>query len=184
MGIAIADEALSRGAKVILICGPSSVKSAEGVMRIDVTGADEMFKAVKKYFSGSHIAIHAAAVADYRPAQRANQKIKKKDAALTIELEPTTDILKWCGEHKSKKQFLVGFALETENEIENARKKIRSKHLDLIVLNSLNDKGAGFAYDTNKVTLIGSNNKLARFELKSKQAVATDILDAVAKTIA
>ncbi|HCA82314.1 MAG TPA: bifunctional phosphopantothenoylcysteine decarboxylase/phosphopantothenate--cysteine ligase CoaBC [Flavobacteriales bacterium] len=184
MGIAIADEALSRGAKVILICGPSSVKSAEGVMRIDVTGADEMFKAVKKYFSGSHIAIHAAAVADYRPAQRASQKIKKKDAALTIELEPTTDILKWCGEHKSKKQFLVGFALETENEIENARKKIRSKHLDLIVLNSLNDKGAGFAYDTNKVTLIGSNNKLARFELKSKQAVATDILDAVAKTIA
>ncbi|HRE98455.1 MAG TPA: bifunctional phosphopantothenoylcysteine decarboxylase/phosphopantothenate--cysteine ligase CoaBC, partial [Flavobacteriales bacterium] len=164
MGIAIADEALSRGAKVILICGPSSVKSAEGVMRIDVTGADEMFKAVKKYFSGSHIAIHAAAVADYRPAQRASQKIKKKDAALTIELEPTTDILKWCGEHKSKKQFLVGFALETENEIENARKKIRSKHLDLIVLNSLNDKGAGFAYDTNKVTLIGSNNKLARFE--------------------
>lgn len=184
MGIAIADEALSRGAKVILICGPSSVKSAEGVMRIDVTGADEMFKAVKKYFSGSHIAMHAAAVADYRPAQRASQKIKKKDAALTIELEPTTDILKWCGEHKSKKQFLVGFALETENEIENARKKIRSKHLDLIVLNSLNDKGAGFAYDTNKVTLIGSNNKLARFELKSKQAVATDVLDAVAKTIA
>ncbi|MFN3342910.1 MAG: bifunctional phosphopantothenoylcysteine decarboxylase/phosphopantothenate--cysteine ligase CoaBC [Flavobacteriales bacterium] len=184
MGIAIADEALSRGAKVILICGPSSVKSAEGVMRINVTGAEEMFKAVKKYFSGSHIAIHAAAVADYRPAQRARQKIKKKDAALTIELEPTTDILKWCGEHKSKKQFLVGFALETENEIENARKKIRSKHLDLIVLNSLNDKGAGFAYDTNKVTLIGSNNKLARFELKSKQAVATDIMDAIAKTIA
>lgn len=184
MGIAIADEALSRGAKVILICGPSSVKSAEGVMRIDVTGAEEMFKAVKKYFSGSHIAIHTAAVADYRPAQRASQKIKKKDASLTIELEPTTDILKWCGEHKTKKQFLVGFALETENEIENARKKIRSKHLDLIVLNSLNDKGAGFAYDTNKVTLIGSNNKLARFELKSKQAVATDILDAVAKTIA
>lgn len=181
MGIALAELAAQWGAEVVLVCGPSSLSSSASIKRIDVRSAEEMYKAASLHFSQSDVAIFSAAVADYRPKNRAAQKMKKKDALLQIELEPTTDILKTLGEKKKKKQILVGFALETEHEVENARKKIRTKNLDLIVLNSLNDKGAGFGYDTNKVTLIDRNNKMVSFELKSKQEVAGDVLRAVLK---
>lgn len=183
MGIAIAELAASWGAEVHLVCGPSFVESSSAVHRINVRFAAEMYKEVNRLFPSSDVAILSAAVADYRPKSVAGKKIKKADAVLNIELEPTADILKSLGEKKKKNQFLVGFALETDHEIENAKKKIKSKNLDLIVLNSLNDKGAGFGYDTNKITLIDRNNKMVRFELKSKQEVAADILNAIVKNI-
>lgn len=183
MGIAIAELAASWGAEVHLVCGPSFVESSSAVHRINVRSAAEMYKEVNRLFPSSDVAILSAAVADYRPKSVAGKKIKKADAVLNIELEPTADILKSLGEKKKKNQFLVGFALETDHEIENAKKKIKSKNLDLIVLNSLNDKGAGFGFDTNKITLIDRNNKMVRFELKSKQEVAADILNAIVKNI-
>ena len=133
-----------------------------------------MFEAVEKVYPDCDIAIGAAAVADYRPKEIADQKIKKSDQEFAIQLERTTDILKWMGEHK-KQQFLVGFALETQNEEENAKGKLKRKNLDLIVLNSLNDKGAGFKGKTNKVSLINHKFEVKPFELKSKAEVAQDI---------
>lgn len=183
MGVALAEKAASMGAEVTLVLGPSSVpvinKSIEVVR---VTSANEMYEAVHQVFDTADIAIFSAAVADYSPSQVATEKIKKKDSSLTITLEKTKDILASAGAIKTQ-QFLVGFALETENELENAKKKLEKKNLDLIVLNSLRDKGAGFRGDTNKVTLVDKDNKLTPFEVKSKADVATDILEHIIKKI-
>ena len=176
MGFAIAKAAANLGAEVILISGPTHQTIQHSlVKRIDVVSAEDMFKAVHHYFKEVNVAILSAAVADYKPKNVANQKIKKASATLTMELTPTKDILASLGEIKEH-QFLVGFALETENEIENAKSKIKKKNLDAIVLNSLQDKGAGFATNTNKITIIDKDLNSKMFELKSKDEVAADIL--------
>ena len=176
MGYAIAAAAAQLGASVTLVSGPSSLEmNHSGVQLVRVTSAKEMYDAAHEVYEACDVAILSAAVADYRPATVANQKIKKKDSELTIQLEKTDDILASLGKLKQQ-QFLVGFALETQNELENAKTKLQKKNLDLIVLNSLNDKGAGFGTDTNKVTFITRDNKVIPFEVKSKQEVANDIL--------
>lgn len=176
MGFDIALQAAKMGAEVVLISGPTHLRlDITQVTLIPVVSAKEMFEACHQYYQDMDVAIAAAAVADYRPKNVALQKIKKDDAALSITLEKTDDILASLGQQKTK-QFLIGFALETENEIENAKLKIQKKNLDLIVLNSLNDKGAGFAQPTNKVTFIDRNFKVEPMELKSKEAVAFDIV--------
>ncbi|NND64093.1 MAG: bifunctional phosphopantothenoylcysteine decarboxylase/phosphopantothenate--cysteine ligase CoaBC [Flavobacteriaceae bacterium] len=175
MGYAIAETAANLGAIVTLISGPTSLEiNNANINKVNVTSASEMYEAVHKVYSETDIAILSAAVADYKPATIADQKIKKKEGSLTIQLEKTKDILASLGAEK-KNQFLVGFALETENELENAKTKLQKKNLDLIVLNSLNDKGAGFGTDTNKVTFVTAHNKVIPFEVKSKQEVAMDI---------
>ena len=179
MGYDIAFEAAQMGANVTLISGPSNQQIKHHLVElIKVTSAEEMYNACYARFSSVDVAIAAAAVADYRPKNVAAQKIKKNDSAFTIELEKTKDILASLGEIK-KKQFLIGFALETENEIENAKNKIKKKNLDLIVLNSLNDEGAGFGKLTNKVTFIDKNFAIEPLDLKSKEAVAKDIIQKV-----
>ncbi|TVZ55417.1 phosphopantothenoylcysteine decarboxylase/phosphopantothenate--cysteine ligase [Lutibacter sp. Hel_I_33_5] len=179
MGFAIAKAAANLGAEVILITGPSHQKVQHSfIKRVDVTSAEEMYTAAHTYFSDVDIAILSAAVADFKPKNVAHQKIKKKDATLTIELEKTKDILASLGAIK-KEQFLVGFALETNNEIVNAKGKLERKNLDAIVLNSLQDKGAGFATDTNKITIIDKNLNEKAFQLKSKAAVAVDIMNEI-----
>lgn len=179
MGIDIANQAANLGAKVTLVLGPTHLTCDNSrVEVIRVSNAASMFDTVQKYFAQSDVAIAAAAVADYRPKHRHEQKMKKKDGELSIALERTTDILKWMGEHK-KQQFLVGFALETQNEIENAKGKLERKNLDLIVLNSLNDKGAGFKGETNKVTFIKASGEIKPFDLKSKKEVALDIINEI-----
>lgn len=179
MGFAIANAAANLGAEVILISGPSNQQIKHSfVNRINVVSADDMYKECHKYFKEVDIAILSAAVSDYKPKNIADQKIKKKDSSLTMELTPTKDILASLGEIKEH-QFLVGFALETNNEIENAKGKIKRKNLDAIVLNSLQDKGAGFATNTNKITIIDKNLNEKPFELKSKVEVAKDILNEI-----
>ncbi|MFC5196001.1 bifunctional phosphopantothenoylcysteine decarboxylase/phosphopantothenate--cysteine ligase CoaBC [Bizionia hallyeonensis] len=179
MGFEIAKAAANLGAEVILISGPTHQKLAHSfVTIIPVTSADEMYNAAHSFFKTVDIAILAAAVADYKPKIAATEKIKKKEKTLSLELEKTKDILASLG-HIKEKQFLVGFALETNNEIENAKGKLKAKNLNLIVLNSLKDKGAGFKSDTNKVTLINRNETITTFDLKSKEAVAVDILNAI-----
>ena len=176
MGYDIAYEAAQLGANVILVSGPSNQTINHHLVElIKVTSAQEMYEACHLNFSKVDVAIAAAAVADYRPKNVASQKIKKNDSTLTIELEKTKDILASLGEQK-KNQFLIGFALETENEIDNAKLKIQKKNLDLIVLNSLNDIGAGFRKPTNKVTFIDKNFSIEPKELKSKEDVAKDII--------
>ena len=183
MGFEIAKTAANLGAEVFLIAGPSHQKIKHSfIHRIDVKSAQEMYDACHKYYADVDIAILSAAVADYRPKNVATQKIKKKDSALVIELEPTKDILKSLGEAK-KQQLLVGFALETNNEVENAKRKITKKNLDLIILNSLQDKGAGFATDTNKITIIDADFNQKPFELKSKRAVSVDIVNEIINKI-
>lgn len=183
MGFALAENAANLGAEVYLITGPTSQKlQHSSVEIIPVSSAEDMYKAAHRYFADMDIAILSAAVADYKPKNVASQKIKKKDASLEIALEPTKDILASLGVIK-KDQFLVGFALETENELENATSKLIRKNLDGIVLNSLNDKGAGFATNTNKVTFIDSNQNVIPFELKSKDEVAKDILNEIIQRI-
>ena len=179
MGFAIANAAANLGAEVVLISGPSHQQIKHNfVRRVDVISAEEMYNAAHQYFNEVDIAILAAAVADYKPKNIANQKIKKKAASLSMELAPTKDILASLGAIK-KQQFLVGFALETNNEIENAKGKIKRKNLDAIVLNSLRDKGAGFATNTNKITIIDKDFNEKTFELKSKTAVAKDIINEI-----
>ncbi|CAL2107345.1 Cysteine/Cysteine sulfinic acid decarboxylase [Tenacibaculum sp. 190524A02b] len=179
MGFEIAKTAANLGAEVFLVSGPSHQKvNHSSISRINVTSAEDMYQACHKFFEDMDVAILSAAVADYRPKNIANQKIKKKEASLTIELEPTKDILKSLGEIK-KHQLLVGFALETNNELENAKGKIQRKNLDLIVLNSLRDKGAGFATDTNKITIIDADLNQKGFELKSKKEVSKDIINEI-----
>ena len=176
MGFAIAKAAANLGAAVHLITGPTKEKIHHSfIQRVDVVSAQEMYDAVHEVFKESNIAIFSAAVADYKPKNQVDQKIKKADASLALELTPTPDILASVGKIKTN-QYLVGFALETNNEFENAKKKITSKNLDAIVLNSLNDKGAGFASNTNKITIIDKNFKSEVYNLKSKDEVAQDIL--------
>ena len=181
MGIAIANEALRRGGEVLLIHGPGVDTSflSERIITKPVSSASEMYDAVISASADQNICVMAAAVADYTPSMPESEKIKKSDIRSTIELAPTTDILKVLGTKKSKGQILVGFALETENELANAQKKLRSKNLDLIVLNSLRDEGAGFNTDTNKITIIDADNEVTGFDLKSKSEVASDILDKI-----
>ena len=176
MGFAIAEAAGNLGAEVKLISGPVSLSIEHRLVEmISVTSAKEMYDAVHLYFNDCDVAILSAAVADYRPAEFSSEKIKKKEDSLVLNLEKTQDILASLGEAK-KKQLLVGFALETQNELENAKTKLKKKNLDLIVLNSLRDKGAGFKTDTNKVTLITKDNKIIPFPVKTKKEVAIDIL--------
>ncbi len=179
MGIELAKVAANLGADVNLVLGPSAIKiSHKGIHVINVISAQQMYEAVVSLYKNCDIAIASAAVADYRPKKISDQKIKKKETEFSIELERTKDILKWMGVEK-KEQFLVGFALETENEEENAKNKLKNKNLDLIVLNSLNDKGAGFKGLTNKVSLINHKLEIKSFDLKTKSKVAQDIFDEI-----
>ena len=179
MGFDIAECAAQLGATVTLISGPTTLQvQSKNIALVRVTSAAEMYAACHQYYPEVDVAICAAAVADYKPKFTADQKIKKSESTLTLELEKTKDILASLGQSKEN-QFLIGFALETENEIENAKLKIQKKNLDLIVLNSLQDKGAGFATATNKVTFIDKNFDIEAMPLKSKEAVATDIINKV-----
>ena len=179
MGFAIAKEVADLGAEVFLVSGPSYQQIQHlFIKRIDVVSAEEMYNAVHQIFNNIDIAILSAAVADYKPKNIATQKIKKKTVTLQLELEPTKDILASLGEIKNK-QFLVGFALETNNELENAISKLKHKNLDLIVLNSLQDTGAGFATDTNKITIIDKKLNIKEFKLKPKNIVAKDIINKI-----
>lgn len=185
MGIAIAEELANQGAEVTLVCGPTSLKTENtAINRIDIISAEELYMASVKAFKTADIAVLSAAVADYKPAAVANQKIKKANGTKNIELVPTKDTLQELGKLKKPKQLLVGFALETQNEVAHAKEKIKKKNLDFIVLNSLNDKGAGFKTDTNKITVIDKHNKLQQFELKSKTEVAKDIIEVIKKSLA
>ena len=179
MGFDIAESAANYGAEVILISGPTHLNTINPVINlIRVTSAKEMYDACHEHFNSVDVAICAAAVADYKPKFVAEQKIKKEEATLTIELEKTQDILASLGKIKQN-QFLIGFALETENEIENAKLKIQKKNLDLIVLNSLQDEGAGFGKATNKITFINKDFIVEPMDLKSKELVANDIMNKV-----
>ena len=179
MGYDIADRAAALGAKVFLVSGPTHCRpSYEAIQVIPVVSSQEMYQACVDLFPNVDAAIAAAAVADYRPKNVADQKIKKSADSFVIELEKTKDILATLGGIK-KHQILIGFALETENEIENAKVKIKKKNLDFIVLNSLQDEGAGFGKTTNKVTFIDKHFNIEPMELKSKTAVAIDIMDKV-----
>jgi phosphopantothenoylcysteine decarboxylase / phosphopantothenate---cysteine ligase len=176
MGFAIAGELAKHGAEVTLVTGPVSLPTPAGhIVRIDVISAIEMAEVVTGIFPSMDAAIMTAAVADYRPDKLHEQKIKKTENDFTINLVKNPDILEMLGKMKKPGQILAGFALETENEFENARKKLIAKNLDFIVLNSLKDKDAGFGVDTNKVTILDNNNDVSGFELKSKKLVAVDI---------
>ncbi|HCE55161.1 MAG TPA: bifunctional phosphopantothenoylcysteine decarboxylase/phosphopantothenate--cysteine ligase CoaBC [Lutibacter sp.] len=183
MGFELAKKAANLGANVFLITGTSNETVSHSLIkRIDVVSAEEMYQEVHKYFGAVDIAILSAAVADYKPTEIAINKIKKATDTITIELEKTKDILASLGKIK-KQQFLVGFALETNNELQNAITKLKSKNLDLIVLNSLQDKGAGFKKETNKVTIIDKFEKISEFSLKSKAEVAEDIFNVILNQI-
>lgn len=188
MGFALADECASRGAKVILIAGPTQQKTRyTSVERYDVESASQMFEAVKEKFPEADAAILSAAVADYTPEQVADEKIKReKTGEMTLALKPTQDIAAYLGSWKNnfplREKILVGFALETNNEETNALDKLNRKNLDFIVLNSLNDKGAGFQCDTNKVTIIDREGR-EEYPLKSKAEVAHDIVNHLAKVL-
>ncbi|ADV51505.1 bifunctional phosphopantothenoylcysteine decarboxylase/phosphopantothenate--cysteine ligase CoaBC [Cellulophaga sp. E16_2] len=179
MGFEIAKAAANLGAEVILVSGPSHLNVSHDLIQLTrVVSAEEMYTEVFKHFATADIAIAAAAVADYRPKTVAEQKIKKKAEDITITLVKNKDILFSMGQEK-KHQFLVGFALETENEIENAKGKLERKNLDAIVLNSLNDSGAGFGKKTNKISFIDKNSTIKAFELKTKADVAKDIMNEI-----
>ena len=183
MGFEIAKKAALLGAEIIYITGPSHYKTNDSrIKTIPVVSAHEMYTQVHSYFGSVDVAVLSAAVADYKPKNIATSKIKKSEATLSLELEKTKDILASLGAIKSN-QLLVGFALETHDEVDNAIKKLKSKNLDLIVLNSLNDEGAGFGGDTNKVTLIDKNLVQTVYPLKSKVSVATDIMTEIQKII-
>jgi len=179
MGYAIAEELYKRGAEVVLISGPVSIQlKSKAIQLINVESAEEMFGAAMEN-TNFDIAVLASAVADYSPVEVAAAKIKKSDGILDIKLKKTKDILLGLGNIKSEKQILVGFGLETNNEKENALKKLKEKNADLIVLNSLNDEGAGFKNDTNKVTIFTRDGKEKKFGIKSKDLVAKDIVDSI-----
>ena len=181
MGFSIANAAQKRGAKVQLVTGPVNLTTPDNVDRVDVVSANEMKKEIKKRFKDIDVLIMSAAVADYQPVKVADQKIKKKTNDLSIPLKKTPDILRDIAKIK-KKQIVIGFALETENEKKNAYNKLKHKNLDAIILNSLADKGAGFGHDTNKITLITPSDE-RNFELKSKDLVAEDILNFIEECI-
>jgi phosphopantothenoylcysteine decarboxylase / phosphopantothenate---cysteine ligase len=176
MGYAIADVLSGMGAEVFLISGPSQLAPPVQVQKfIAVNTADEMFNECIKLFAACDIAILSAAVADYKPDHKAGQKIKSGADDLTLTLKKNIDIAAHLGKLKNNRQMLVGFALETENALKNAVGKMKAKNFDFIVLNSLEDKSSGFGYDTNKITIIDSNNKITNFGLKKKSDVAIDI---------
>lgn len=182
MGIALALEAANQGAKVDLVLGPTSLEYKHAnITTYKIETAEQMYNQVDALFSDSDISIFAAAVADYSPEVVAENKIKKSGLDLSISLSKTTDILAEMGVRKKDKQFVVGFALETENELENAKSKLSRKKLDMIVLNSLNNKGAGFQHNTNKITIIDKANNITDFELKDKNEVAKDIINKIIK---
>lgn len=183
MGYALAEEADAQGADVTLISGPTHLNAPKGVKLIKVSSGREMYEAALAHYISTDINIFAAAVADYAPKTVAAQKIKKDDDEMNITLSKTIDIAKALGIEKKPGQFNVGFALETENELENAKGKIKKKNFDMIVLNSLNQAGAGFGYETNKITLIDKANNIQDFELKTKQEVAKDIIQAISEKI-
>jgi phosphopantothenoylcysteine decarboxylase/phosphopantothenate--cysteine ligase len=185
MGLAIATAFAAQGAEVILICGPGvqQLSNTSNINRIDVITASEMHQACVQQFKKADITIMAAAVADYKPAQTATQKIKKKGENLIIDLLKNPDILQDLGTKKTAKQLLIGFALETQNELEHAKDKLKRKNLDAIILNSLNDKGAGFGGDTNKVTFIFKSKKNKALPLMSKQKAAEELVLEVIKLI-
>lgn len=180
MGYAIAKKALEFGAEVILISGPTQEKLVhEKLKLIHIESADELFAEVQKNWITSSIGIFSAAVADYKPAEQATQKIKKNADELMIRLVKNPDSLRWAGSTKKAEQILIGFALETEQALEYGKSKLERKNLDLIVINTLEDIGAGFGGETNKIQLLDKHNNLTQFELKSKQAVAVDIMKAI-----
>ena len=179
MGIAIANALKQAGAEVTLILGPTSIKAPPGMEVIKVKSADEMFNACMSVYKNADIMVMSAAVADYTPVNIAAEKIKKNGDLLTLELTKTRDILKHLGEVKTDQQVLVGFALETNNEIEYAQRKLAEKNADMIVLNSLNDMGAGFGFDTNKIAIFEKSGAIHHFETKSKIEVANDIVNTI-----
>jgi phosphopantothenoylcysteine decarboxylase / phosphopantothenate---cysteine ligase len=180
MGIALADAAIDYGASVDLVLGPVNIMPQKfSVKVINVTTAESMASECIARFEKCDVAILAAAVADFTPVRVYKEKIKNKDSELRLELKPTRDIAVTLGTQKRSSQILVGFALETDNELENAKEKLLKKNLDIIVLNSLKEEGAGFGHDTNKITLIDHNNNIDKFELKSKEEAAMDILDKI-----
>ena len=180
MGLAIANELYNRGASVTLIMGPTQLNfSSNGISLINVTTAEEMYTATNALFDKADIIIMAAAVADYSPAVKAGEKIKKNEEKLTIELTKTKDILKTLGEKKKPGQVLVGFALETNNEKENALDKLKSKRADMIILNSLRDEGAGFGHDTNKITIFDKGGQEFAFAKKTKEETSKFIVDTI-----
>jgi phosphopantothenoylcysteine decarboxylase/phosphopantothenate--cysteine ligase len=181
MGFAIADEMASLGAQVTLVSGPTAEKSAQPLKRIDIVTAADMLEVCNQHFDNSAIIVMSAAVADYTPSYVASQKIKKNDETFSIELKKTTDILAALGQRKQQDQLLIGFALETNNEEKNAKLKLKKKNLDLIVLNSLNDPGAGFQKDTNKITIFNRAEEKTEFAMKSKTEVAKDICTEILK---
>ena len=180
MGIALAVEAANNGALVSLVLGPTHLNCKHANITVyKVVTASQMHEQVNAHFPTTEIGIFAAAVADYKPDVVAKNKIKKSDSNLNISLEKTVDILAEMGNKKNDKQFIVGFALETDNEVENARDKLKRKNLDMIVLNSLNNMGAGFQHNTNKITIIDKANNISDFELKDKSEVAKDVIDKI-----
>lgn len=184
MGFTIAEELANRGAEVVLVAGPTHLSTSNAnIRRIDIMSARDMYAAATEAFPTCDAAILSAAVADFRPEYEADHKIKKQNDSdgMTLNLVQNPDILASLGSMKRDDQLLVGFALETDNELENAKKKLSKKNLDFIVLNSLHDKGAGFGHDTNKVTIIDRNGSITYGDLKTKQAVAADITDHLAQ---
>ncbi|MFI5149419.1 MAG: bifunctional phosphopantothenoylcysteine decarboxylase/phosphopantothenate--cysteine ligase CoaBC [Bacteroidia bacterium] len=182
MGFALADELAMNGAEVTLVCGPNALHSGQGhIKRLDVVSAEEMYTACMNDFKTADITVMAAAVADYKPVHKATGKIKKEggQGLSNIELEQTRDILTELGSRKTAHQILVGFALETDSEVEHAKAKLVKKNLDFVVLNSLRDTGAGFGTTSNKITIIDKHNKTENFELKDKKEVARDIVNKI-----
>lgn len=184
MGFNIADQFLKQGAKVILVTGPTKeTLHHPNLTRFDIESAHEMLDVVQKYWQQCQIGVFSAAVSDYRPAEKADQKIKKSDDEMILRLIKNPDILAWAGANKSKDQVLMGFALETNRAEEHAKGKLKKKNLDFIVVNTLEDKGAGFGVDTNRIKIIDKNNNLTSFELKSKREVAQDIVQHIKENI-
>ena len=184
MGIALADAAAEMGASVTLVLGPvSSRPSSGGIKIVNVKTAEEMYSASVEAFSNCRVGILSAAVADFTPGSVSSSKMKRGEGGISLELIPTRDIAAELGKAKKENQILAGFALETDNELENAKGKMKRKNLDLIVLNSLREEGAGFGYDTNKITMIDINNNIDKFELKTKREVAQDILQKITSLI-
>ena len=184
MGLAIAEEFAGRGAEVVLVCGPVNLKTSHpAIRRVDVESAVQMYEVTSKEFVNSDVAVLSAAVADFTPKEKADHKIKRGKDDLLLELLPTKDIAAELGRIKTVSQLLVGFALETNDEEMNALSKMQRKNLDMIVLNSLNDKGAGFSVDTNKVTILDKAGDKTVYELKTKVEVAKDIVDQIASRL-
>ena len=184
MGMAIANELAEKGAEVNLVMGPSNISSSHyNINQINVNSASQMYDEVEKVFLDSDISVFAAAVSDYKPIKTYSEKIKKSDGNMEIKLEKTKDILLEMSSDKKDHQFVVGFALETENEEENAIKKLQTKNLDMIILNSTKDKGATFGYDTNKISIIEKDLSVTNYDLKEKSEVAKDIVSSIIKKI-